>query len=101
MRKLFVILSLGLVSVSLGCRHVGGKCDQCAAAPGDASLYAPFQSYRTPVAPVPVPPAVVPESDTPKVDELKKGDMKLDAPKKSPMTPMTEDLVAPKVMPKK
>jgi hypothetical protein len=85
MRKLHILLALGLFSVSLGCRHVGGKCDQCSANLGDASLYAPFTANRTPMAPHPVPPAV--SSDP--------GSFKKDIP------PMSEIIGSPLEMPKK
>jgi hypothetical protein len=54
MRKIFAILSVCLVA-SLGCKHVGGKCD-CGPVPGDAATYAPYNNTAVKtevVAPMP------------------------------------------------
>ena len=51
MRKIFGMLSLGLLLASTGCQHTAGKCD-CGATPGDAHTYAPYSNYQTPSVPV-------------------------------------------------
>lgn len=44
MRKIIAVLGIALLG-TLGCRHVGGKCD-CGPTPGDAGIYAPVQNYQ-------------------------------------------------------
>jgi hypothetical protein len=59
MRRRIALLSvLGLLTVALGCRHVGGKCD-CGAHPADAVIAGPVNPY--PAVPAPgTAPAVPP-----------------------------------------
>ena len=65
MRKIIAILGVCVLG-AIGCHHVGGKCD-CGAQPGDAGVYAPYQTApikmgsgtttlpMTTTAPVPMP----------------------------------------------
>lgn len=48
MRKIIAVLGIALFG-TLGCRHVGGKCD-CGPTPGEATLYAPMHGYPPPGA---------------------------------------------------
>jgi hypothetical protein len=86
------MLALGMI-VSLGCRHVGGKCDQCAATPGDASLYAPLTTYTSPTMPTPVPAYVEPK-------EMPKKEVPMKEEGKKAPNPMTEELGKPKELKK-
>ena len=49
MRRIALVLGLTLLAASLGCKHVGGKCD-CQAHPGDAAPHVITPPY--PSAPV-------------------------------------------------
>jgi hypothetical protein len=55
MRRLAAILGLTFLAASLGCHHIGGKCD-CQAHPGDAVPVPITNPY--PSAPANVPPAI-------------------------------------------
>ena len=56
MRRIIAILGV-LVLGTIGCKHVGGKCD-CGSSPGDAALYAPMHGYAAPLKADPAVPAV-------------------------------------------
>ncbi len=45
MRRIIAVLGIALLG-TLGCRHVGGKCD-CGPTTGEAALYAPMLGYPT------------------------------------------------------
>ena len=45
MRRFIAVLGIAILG-TLGCRHVGGKCD-CGPTPGEATLYAPMHGYPT------------------------------------------------------
>ena len=49
MRRIAAILALTLLATSLGCKHIGGKCD-CQSHPADAAPHAITNPY--PSAPV-------------------------------------------------
>ncbi len=53
MRRVIAILGICLLG-SLGCKHVGGKCD-CGPVPGEAGMYAPPTGVPTSPAPTTVP----------------------------------------------
>ena len=53
MRRIALVLGLTLLAASLGCKHVGGKCD-CQSHPGDAAP----QAITPPYPSAPVVPAV-------------------------------------------
>jgi hypothetical protein len=60
MRRFATVLGLTLLAASLGCKHVGGKCD-CQSNPGDAVPLPITNPY--PTAPVPsalpaIPPSI-------------------------------------------
>jgi hypothetical protein len=61
MRKIIAVLGIAMLG-TLGCRHVGGKCD-CGTVPGEASLYAPLHGY---------PPSVAVKDSLPNPKETKK-----------------------------
>ena len=56
MRRIIAILGV-LALGTVGCKHVGGKCD-CGPTPGEHALYAPMQGYpAAPGSPVMAPTA--------------------------------------------
>lgn len=45
MRRIIAVLGIAILG-TLGCKHVGGKCD-CGPGPGEAVTYAPMSTYQT------------------------------------------------------
>ena len=57
MRRIAIALGLAILAASLGCKHVGGKCD-CQSHPADGAPHTITNPYPSApvVVPAPVPP---------------------------------------------
>jgi len=54
MRRIAFALGLAILAASLGCKHVGGKCD-CQSSPADATPHTITNPHPSALVPAPAP----------------------------------------------